>query len=142
MTQTPLRRLIDLPGLDALEVKALMKPRVADPDARADHPEIDEAARAAFGLTPDEAAAVALPADWDGIQTLPPADMVEAFAAEGWDVTDSRRRPMRMLKHWALPLALALRGLAGALPFHAEPDHAPSDWGANLKSEAARFRKR
>ena len=44
MTQTPLRRLIDLPGLDALEVKALMKPRVADPDALAEllrDPEID-----------------------------------------------------------------------------------------------------
>ena len=61
MTATPtLRRLIDLPGIDALELKALMKPRAADPDELYDFPEIAEAidatARAAFGLTPDEAA--------------------------------------------------------------------------------------
>lgn len=151
MTQAPatpgvLRRLIDLPGLDALEMKALMQPRLADPDLRPglldDHPDIDEAARAAFGLTLDQADAVALPADWDDIHRLPPADMVEAFAAEGWDVTDKRRKPLRMLAHWALPLALAMRGLAGALPFAPEPDHPATDWGAGLKSEAARFRKR
>jgi len=59
MTDTPtLRRLIDLPGIDALELKALMKPRAADPDELYDFPEIaeaiDETARAAFGLTPDD----------------------------------------------------------------------------------------
>ncbi len=142
----PLRRLLDLPGIDDLELKALMKPRIADPDELYDFPEIaeaiDETARAAFGLTPDEAAAVPLPADWDGIERLDPADMVEAFAAEGWDVLDTRRKPLRMLGWWALPLALAMRGVAGALPFHAEPDRPVTDWGSTLKAEATRFRKR
>lgn len=146
MTQPPLRRLLDLPGVDALELKALMKPRAADPDERHEFPDvaeaIDETARAAFGLTPDEAGAVALPADWDGIERLDPADMAEAFAAEGWDVMDARRKPLRMLAHWALPLALSMRGVAGALPFHAEPDRPVIDWGSNLKTEATRFRKR
>ena len=142
MTQPALRRLLDLPGIDDLELKAVMKPRAADPDERDEFPEIAETARAAFGLTPEEAEAVALPADWDGIERLAPADRVEAFAAEGWDVTDARRKPLRMLAHWALPLALAMRGVAGALPFHAEPDHTPGDWGVGLKAEAARFRKR
>lgn len=142
----PLRRLRDLPGIDDLELKALMKPRIADPDARDDVPDIaetiDETARAAFGLSPGEAGAVALPADWDGIDRLDPADMAEAFAAEGWDVTDTRRKPLRTLAHWALPLALSMRGVAGALPFHAEPDRPVIDWGSTLKAEAARFRKR
>ncbi len=142
MTQMPLRRLIDLPGIDALELKAVMKPRAADPDERDEFPEIAETARAAFGLTPEEAEAAALPADWDGIERGEPADLVEAFAAEGWDVTDARRKPLRMLAHWALPLALAMRGVAGALPFHAEPDRPVTDWGSNLKAEATRFRKR
>jgi len=147
MTQPPaLRRLIDLPGIDALELKALMKPRIAHPDELYEFPDfaaaVDETARAAFGLTPVAAAAVPLPADWDGIERLDPADMAEAFAAEGWDVLDARRKPLRMLRHWALPLALAARGVAGALPFHAGPDRPVTDWGSNLKAEAARFRKR
>ena len=147
MTDTPaLRRLLDLPGIDDLELKALMKPRLADPDELYDFPEfaeaIDAAARAAFGLTPDEAAAVPLPADWDPIERLDPADRAEAFAAEGWDVLDARRKPLRMLAHWTLPLALAMRGVAGALPFHAEPDRPVTDWGSNLKAEATRFRKK
>ena len=142
MTQMPLRRLIDLPGIDALELKAVMKPRIADPDSGETIPEIADTARAAFGLTPDEAEAVVRPADWDGIERLEPAEMVEAFAAEGWDVADARRKPLRMLGWWALPLALSMRGVAGALPFHAEPDQPVTDWGSNLKAEATRFRKR
>jgi hypothetical protein len=140
MTQT-LRRLIDLPGIDALEMKALMKPGHADPDRRDEFPEIDETARAAFGLSVQEAEAVELPTDWDGIERLSPLEQVDAFEAEGWDVAD-KRKPLRMLAHWALPLALAMRGVAGELPFHAEPDHKESDWGSNLAADAARFRKR
>jgi hypothetical protein len=142
MTQPPLRRLIDLPGIDALELKALMKPALADPDRRDEFPEIDDTARAAFKLSLEEAEAAALPADWDGVERLDPRDMVDVFAAEGWDVTDSRRKPLRMLPHWALPLALALRGVAGELPFQAEPDQPTTSWGSNLKAEATRFRKR
>lgn len=144
MTQAPLRRLIDLPGLDALEMKALMKPRLADPDSRDEFPEIAEAAQAAFGLTPDAAEAVARPADWDGIERLTGFDRIDAFEAEGWDVTDGKRKPMRMLDHWALPLALAMRGVAGELPFAPEPgpDERGDDWGSKMAAEAVRFRKR
>ena len=120
--------------------------RLADPDLIDEHPEVDDVARAAFGLTPAEAEAVALPADWpDHLRDLhrqSPADLVEAFEAEGWDVTDRRRKPLRLLPLVALPLALAARGVAGTLPFVAEPDHPTTDWGANLKAEAGRFRKR
>jgi hypothetical protein len=35
-----------------------------------------------------------------------------------------------------------MRGVAGDLPFHAEPDQPVTDWGSNLKAEATRFRKR
>ena len=142
----PLRRLADLPGVDDLELKALMRPRLADPDLRDEHPEVDAVARAAFGLSLDEAEAVPLPADWpDRLRDLhrqSPADLVEAFEAEGWDVTDKRRKPLRLLPLFALPLALAARGVAGTLPFVAEPDHPVTDWGASLKAEAGRFRKR
>lgn len=141
-----MRRLIDLPGLHDLELKALMKPRLADPDSIDEHPEVDEVARAAFGLTPAEAAEVDLPADWpDHLRDLhrkSPAELAEAFEAEGWDVTDRRRKPLRLLPLFALPLALAARGVAGALPFVPEPDHPTTDWGASLKAEAGRFRKR
>lgn len=141
-----MRRLADLPGVDALELKALMKPRVADPDLRHEHPEVDAVSVEAFGLSLDEAEAVPLPPDWpDALKDLhrrSPAELVEAFEAEGWDVTDSRRKPLRVLPLFALPLALAARGVAGALPFAPEPDHPTTDWGANLKAEAGRFRKR
>lgn len=142
MANTPLRRLADLPGVDALELKALMKPRFADPDGPEGLDEIDPVARAAFGLSLEEADAVALPADWDGIERLSGPDIVEAFEAEGWDVGDKRRKPLRLLALFALPLALAIRGVAGELPFQAEPDHEQTDWGSNLAAEASRFRKR
>lgn len=142
----PLRRLIALPGIDALELKALMKPRLADPDERHEHPEVDETARSAFGLTLDEAETVALPADWPAhLQRLDrqsPLELVDAFEAEGWDVTDKKRKPLRVLPLFALPLALAARGVAGELPFVAEPDHPTTDWGSSLKADAARFTKR
>ena len=145
MTQAPqaaTRRLIDLPGVDDLELKALMKPRYADPDARDEFPEIDALTNALFGLTGDAAEAVELPADWDDIHRLEGADLAEAFEALGWDVTDKRRKPLRLMPHYALPLALAIRGVAGELPFQAEPDHPTTDWGAGLAADAARFRKR
>ena len=137
----PLRRLIDLPGIKELEQKALMKPRYADADARAEFPEIDALTQALFGLTGDAAEAAERP-DWDDIHRLEGADLAEAFEALGWDVTDKRRKPLRLLPHYALPLALAIRGVAGELPFVAEPDHPTTDWGAGLAAEAARFRKR
>lgn len=126
MTDAPLRRLIDLPGIDPLELKALMKPRLADPDERHQHPEVDEAARIAFGLTLDEAEAAELPADWPAhltrLDRQSSAELVETFEAEGWDVTDAKRKPLRVLPLMALPLALAIRGVAGELPFQPEPD--------------------
>ena len=140
-SQPKLRRLLDLPGVADLEMKALMKPRHADPDARAEFPDIDETARSAFGLTVEAAEAFALPADWDGIERLDGFDLTDAGAAEGWDVNDDRRKPLRMLPHFALPLALAMRGLAGELPFQPE-DTTPEPWGAGMAADAKRFRKR
>jgi hypothetical protein len=141
-----LRRLQDLPGIDDLELKALMKPRLADPDQRHDHPEVDAATTAAFGITQDQAEEADLPADWPSELMNPhrqsPTELVEAFEAHGWDVTDRKRKPLRVLPLMALPLALAIRGVAGTLPFVAEPDHKETDWGSNLAAEAARFRKR
>ena len=140
MTQ-PLRRLIDLPGIAELETRALMKPSLAEPGAHADTPEIDEACKANFGLTVDEAEAIDLPADWDGIALKPPAQQVFAFEDAGWDVTD-KRRPLRMLGHYALPLWLAIRGVAGSLPFEAPPPEKSDDWAASLAADAKAYRKR
>ena len=137
-----LRMLRDMPGVDDLEMKALMKPRFADPDVPEGRDEIDALAVALFGLSLDAADEVERPADWDRIERLSPSDMIEAFEAEGWDVTDKKRKPLRLLPHLALPLALAIRGVAGELPFFAEPDVKETDWGSNLAAEASRFRKR
>ena len=140
---TSLRRLHDLPGVADLETQALMKPAWAADEARADHPEIDAVCRAAFGLTADEAEAVARPAGWDGIERRPLADQIEAFEAEGWDVTDKRRKPLRMLGHYSAPLWLALRGVAGELPFRPDAVEPPTGgWGAGMAADAVRFRKR
>ena len=137
-----LRTLRDMPGVDALEIKALMKPRFADPDVPEGRDEIDALSTALFGLSLDAADDVEKPADWDRIERLSPSDMIAAFEAEGWDVTDKKRKPLRLLPHLALPLALTLRGVAGELPFFAEPDVKETDWGTNLAAEASRFRKR
>ena len=134
-----MRRLLDLPGIADLEYKALMKPRYADPDARSEFPEVDEVAAAAFGLTVDQAEDVPLPADWDNIHRAPVRDQVDAFEAEGWDVTDAKRRPLRMLAQFSLPLWLAVRGVVGELPFQAEAE--PDDFSASLAKEAAAFKR-
>ncbi len=136
------RTLRDLPGVDALELKALMKPRFADPDMPEGLEEIDALSVALFGLSLEAAEETERPSDWDRIERLAPSDMVELFEAEGWDVTDKKRKPLRLLPHLALPLALAMRGVAGELPFVAEPDVKETDWGSNLAAEASRFRKR
>jgi hypothetical protein len=136
-----LRRLVDLPGVADLEFKAVMKREFAEPDARAEFPELDDCSRALFGLTADEAEATPRPAGWDGIETQPIPKQVFAFEDAGWDVTDDKRRPLRILGHFNQQLWLALRGVAGELPF--QPDEAtPERWVSNLAAEAARFRKR
>jgi len=135
-----LRRLIDLPGVRDLEYKALLKPRMADLDARPEFPEIDETIRANFGLTAEEADDVPRPDGWDRIDLKGEREQAAAFEAEGWDVTDDKRRPLRLLGHFSGPLWLAVRGVAGHLPFHAEDE--PSDrMMSSLAAEAARFRK-
>lgn len=143
MTSKPdvLRRLIDLPGVNDLEYRALLKREFAEPEARAEFPEIDACATALFGLTADEAAAVTRPPGWDDIELKAPAAQVAAFEAEGWDVTDDKRRPLRVLGHFSAPLWLAVRGVAGALPFQAE-SREPEAWASKLEAEAKRFRKR
>ena len=136
-----LRRLVDLPGVADLELKALMKREFAEPEARAEFPEIDACSRALFGLTADEAEAIERPADWDHVETKPAAAQVFAFEDAGWDVTDDKRRPLRVLGHFSGPLWLALRGVAGELPFEAECT-APEAWVGKLAAEAKRFQKR
>lgn len=136
-----LRRLIDLPGVADLEYRALLKREFAEPEARAEFPEIDACSMAIFGLTADEAEAHARPAAWDGVETKPIPQQVTAFEAEGWDVTDDKRRPLRTFGHFNQQLWLALRGVAGSLPFQPE-DNTPDPWGSSLAAEATRFRKR
>ena len=137
----PLRRLIDLPGVADLEFKAVMKRDFAEPEARAEHPEIDACSLEIFGLTADQAEETPRPDDWDDVETRPIRDQVDAFEAEGWDVTDDKRRPLRTLGHFNQQLWLAIRGVAGELPFAPEPD-TEGQMMSNLAAEAARFRKR
>ena len=136
-----LRRLVDLPGVADLEYRALLKREFAEPEARAEHPEIDACSRANFGLTADEAQAHARPAGWDGIDQRPPAAQVAAFEDAGWDVTDDKRRPLRTLAHFNQQLWLAVRGVAGSLPFQPE-DTRPDAWATSLAADAKRFRRR
>jgi hypothetical protein len=143
MTKPPaLRRLMDLPGVADLEFKALMKPAYAAPEGRFEYPEIDECSKAIFGLTADEAEDVARPDDWDGIELRPVLEQIAAFEAEGWDVTDDKRRPMRMFAQFNQQLWLAVRGVAGTLPFQPDEGEKPEAWSTRFAAEAARFRKR
>lgn len=137
-----LKRLIDLPGVRDLETKALMKPRMGDVDARPEFPEIDEVVAANFGLTADEADDVERPAGWDRIDRKPERDQAVAFEAAGWDVTDDRRRPLRTLVHFAAPMWLAIRGVAGSVPFVAEDEGKEEKaMMSSLAADAARFRR-
>jgi hypothetical protein len=138
---SPLRRLIDLPGVDDLEYRALLKRDFAEPEARAEFPEIDACVSTLFGLTADEAEAIERPPGWDNIEYKAPALQVAAFEAVGWDVTDNKRRPLRVLGHFSGPLWLAVRGVAGKLPFQPE-SREPEAWVSKLEAEAKRFRKR
>jgi hypothetical protein len=143
MSRTPpLRRLLDLPGVADLEYKALMRPAYAAPESRADYPEIDACSSALFGLTADEAEATLLPADLDPIDRLAPRDQAERFEAQGWDVTDDKRRPLRMLAQLGPPLWLAIHGVAGRLPHAPDDDDKPMDWAAKLAADADKFRRR
>ena len=140
MSPQKLRRLIDLPGVADLEFKAVMKPRMADADARPDFPEIDQVLQDNFGLTGDEAEATSRPAGFTEIDRLAPRDQADAFEAEGWDVTDNKRKPLRLLGHLGPVLWLAIHGVAGALPFAPEDDPEPT-MRSNLAAEAAKFRR-
>jgi hypothetical protein len=146
MAAPSLRRLIELPGVADLERAAVLKPLPEIGELRPPDPAIDACAKALFGLTPDEAEATPRPENWDGIEDRPIARQVAAFEAAGWDVTDNKRRPLRVLVYFSQPLWLALRGVAGALPFDAEARDPQAEdshaWGSTLAAEAARFRKR
>jgi len=136
-----LRRLLDLPGVSDLEFKAVMKREFAEPEARTEYPELDDCSRALFGLTADEAQAIPRPAGWDGVETQPLPKQVFAFEDAGWDVTDDKRRPLRILGHFNQQLWLAIRGVAGRVPIQQQTS-APERWVSDLAAEAARFRKR
>jgi hypothetical protein len=136
-----LRRLIDLPGLADLEFKAVMSRDYAEPEARADNPELDELSSKLFGITADEAEA-ATPEEFRTIDHMPPQKQADLFEEQGWDVTDNKRKPLRTLAHWNQQLWLAIQGVAGELPFVAEPEAKTEGWAKGLEAEAARFRKR
>jgi hypothetical protein len=136
-----LRRLVDLPGVADLEYKSVLKPAAQEPENRAEFPEIDELSHRLFGLTADEAEAFPRPEGWDGVEGQPIAAQVAAFEAAGWDVTDDKRRPLRMFRQFNQQLWLAVRGVAGTLPFQAEDD-GEAAMEARLAREAARFRRR
>ena len=137
-----LRRLVDLPGVADLEYKALMRREFAEPEARAEFPEIDACSSELFGLTAEEAEATPRPPGWDGIEHAAPRTQADAFEAEGWDVTDDKRRPLRVLNHFNQQLWLAVRGVAGRLPFQPEVEESAGDWGSSLAADAKRFRRR
>ena len=138
-----LRRLIDLPEIAELERKALMKPTMAEEAYRADFPELDEVAVKLFGLTLEQADDVERPEGWDRIERKPIAQQVFAFEDAGWDMTDDKRRPLRMLAQFSAVLWLAVRGVAGTMPFLADPEETKTDdWGSGMAADAARFRKR
>ncbi|WP_310539310.1 hypothetical protein [Phenylobacterium sp.] len=137
----PLRRLIDLPGVRDLEFRAVMKRDFAEPEARTEFPDIDACSLAIFGLTADEADETPRPDSWDHIEGKATSVQVAAFEDAGWDVTDDKRRPLRVLGHFSTQLWLALRGVAGTLPFQAESTE-PEQWVTKLAAEAKRFRKR
>jgi hypothetical protein len=137
-----LKRLIDLPGVRDLEHKALMKPRMGDIDARPEFPEIDEVIAANFGLTADQADDIERPAGWDRIDLKSERDQAVAFEAEGWDVTDDKRRPLRTLIHFSSPMWLAIRGVAGSVPFIPDEEgKEEKSMMSSLAADAARFRK-
>ena len=69
------------------------------------------------------------------------AVQVAAFEEAGWDVTDAKRRPMRILGHFNQQLWLAIRGVAGELPFQADAPE-PDPWASGLAAQAKRFQKR
>lgn len=142
MPSPPLRRLIDLPGVRDLEFKAVMKRDFAEPEARGEHPEIDACSLENFGLTAGQAEETPRPDDWDDIETRPVRDQVDAFEAAGWDVTDDKRRPLRVFGHFNQQLWLAIRGVAGTLPFQPDPEDRPDPWGSKMAAEAQRFRRR
>lgn len=135
-----LRRLIDLPGVRDLEFKALMAPAMAEPWSRADFPELGECSRAIFGITAEEADETDHPTGWDAIETRPPREQADAFEAAGWDVTDDKRRPLRLLGQFSHQLWLAVRGVAGTLPFHAEAD-ADEALETSLAQQVAAFKR-
>jgi hypothetical protein len=141
MDRPALRRLLDLPGVADLEYRALLKRDFAEPEARAEYPEIDACSKGNFGITADEAEACPRPAGWNGPETRPLLDQVQAFEAAGWDVTDEKRRPLRVLGHFNQQLWLAIRGVAGSLPFQPE-ETKPDAWATKMAADAARFRKR
>ena len=76
------------------------------------------------------------------MELKPVPAQVSAFEAEGWDVTDDKRRPLRMLLQFNQQLWLALRGVAGELPFQPDDDRPSTALLSSLAIEAARFRKR
>lgn len=145
MSEAPMRRLRDYPAIDELEHRSVLDTNLLAPAAIA-HPEtgIADAIKSVFGL--DLSVFVKWLFDDDGsareaYAVIPntEAEVVPFFAELGWDVTDKRGQPLRMLYHYVLPLYAAIRGDAGAtLP--GAPLAKTEDWAAAMERDARKFR--
>ena len=100
----PLRRLFDLPGVADLERAAVLKPLPGIGEVRPPDPDVDACAKALFGLTPDEAEAVARPDDWDGIEDRPVPRQVTAFEDAGLERPEEVTRTGRGFRDTVLAL--------------------------------------
>ncbi len=58
-------------------------------------------------------------------------------------MTDDKRRPLRTLVHFSAPMWLAIRGVAGAVPFVAvdEEGKAEKAMMSSLAADALRFKR-
>jgi hypothetical protein len=136
----PLKRLRDLPGVMPLERRAQLDPSLAADAARYREDEFDRVSRLNFGVTFEEALDL-----WDSDESDDPINPIMAFSEhdeaalfhkQGWDVTDEAGRPLLVLKHFNVQLALVIGGL---LQLTQTVD--PETWGEGLEAEAERFKR-
>lgn len=124
-----LRRLLDLPGVAALEQRAKAEWGAAAPATA------DQLCRDLFGL-----GAVDLhtsPADPPEGAEYPLDTQVARFRELGWDVTDHDGRPLKVLRWLGQPLLTVCLGLGGRLP--ETPD--VESWSAAMQEAATSFFK-
>jgi len=161
MANKQLRRLLDLPGIQALENKLLMNTRAGAEDFGAFDRECQELSRDLFGIDrtdtlyflPDdvnwdelsdsereafasasdahEAQFVASAMDWD-------EDRVAHLEEFGWDLTDDRGHPLRVCKYFCRQVESVAKGIAGTAPNVDEVS--AKSWGEQMALEARKFK--